>query len=405
MADNEDYQCLVSGVGSLSFTGEAVPCKLLLREPSAFPVLVSPRKDVLIAASLYGKGKVVVMAHEEYLNRESFMDFLKNAVPWLNPDPNVNIGVHNTLPVLSNNLSASRYNVQNTSTLIQGLGVFCTTGYDDHQAEEIISFVREGGGLLIGAQAWHWSTTHKENVLIYFPGNKIISVCGIHFTSDYGEKGDFLVTEDMPQVPLYTDYHYLVRGVGSLSFTGEAVPCKLLLRGPSAFPVVVSPRKDVLIAASHYGKGKVVVMAHEEYLNRESFMDFLKNAVSWLNPNPNVNIGVHNTLPILSNYLSASGYKVQNTSTLIQGLGVFCTTGYDDHQAEEIISFVREGGGLLIGAQAWHWSTTHKENVLYHFPGNKIISVCGIQFTSEYGEKGDFSVTEDMPQVPVCTDQ
>uniref|UniRef100_A0A1B8Y3J9 Peptidase M60 domain-containing protein n=1 Tax=Xenopus tropicalis TaxID=8364 RepID=A0A1B8Y3J9_XENTR len=402
MAADEDYQSLVRGVASLSFTGDAVPCKLLLTGPCAFPVLVSPRKDVLIAASRYGKGKVVVLAHEGYLSTQEFMGFLKNAVSWLRPNPDAVIGIHTTLPVLAHNLSG--YKIQNTSTLIQGLGVFCTNGYEAHQAEEIISFVRGGGGLLIGAQAWHWSYSHKENVLHHFPGNKIISVCGVHFTSEYGEKGDFWVTDEMPQVAVCTDYQSLVRGVASLSFTGDPVPCKLLLRKPTAFPVLVSPRKDVLIAASHYGKGKVVVLAHEGYLNTEEFMAFLKNAVSWLSPNSDAVIGVHTTLPVLANNLSGAGYKVRNTSTLIQGLGVFCTNGYEAHQAEEIISFVRGGGGLLIGAQAWHWSYSHKENVLHHFPGNKIISVCGVHFTSEYGEKGDFWVTDEMPQVAVCTD-
>ncbi|XP_031753240.1 TRPM8 channel-associated factor homolog isoform X2 [Xenopus tropicalis] len=402
MAADEDYQSLVRGVASLSFTGDAVPCKLLLTGPCAFPVLVSPRKDVLIAASRYGKGKVVVLAHEGYLNTEEFMAFLKNAVSWLSPNSDAVIGVHTTLPVLANNLSGAGYKVRKTSSLIQGLGVFCTNGYEAHQAEEIISFVRGGGGLLIGAQAWHWSCSHKENVLHHFPGNKIISVCGVHFTSEYGEKGDFWVTEEMPQVAVCTDYQSLVRGVASLSFTGDAVPCKLLLTGPCAFPVLVSPRKDVLIAASRYGKGKVVVLAHEGYLSTQEFMGFLNNAVSWLRPNPDAVIGVHTTLPVLAHNLS--GYKVRNTSTLIQGLGVFCTNGYEAHQAEEIISFVRGGGGLLIGAQAWHWSYSHKENVLHHFPGNKIISVCGVHFTSEYGEKGDFWVTEEMPQVAVCTD-
>uniref|UniRef100_A0A1B8Y3L9 Peptidase M60 domain-containing protein n=1 Tax=Xenopus tropicalis TaxID=8364 RepID=A0A1B8Y3L9_XENTR len=380
MAADEDYQSLVRGVASLSFTGDAVPCKLLLTGPCAFPVLVSPRKDVLIAASRYGKGKVVVLAHEGYLSTQEFMGFLKNAVSWLRPNPDAVIGIHTTLPVLAHNLSG--YKIQNTSTLIQGLGVFCTNGYEAHQAEEIISFVRGGGGLLIGAQAWHWSYSHKENVLHHFPGNKIISVCGVHFTSEYGEKGDFWVTDEMPQVAVCTDYQSLVRGVASLSFTGDPVPCKLLLRKPTAFPVLVSPRKDVLIAASHYGKGKVVVLAHEGYLNTEEFMAFLKNAVSWLSPNSDAVIGVHTTLPVLANNLSGAGYKVRNTSTLIQGLGVFCTNGYEAHQAEEIISFVRGGGGLLIGAQAWHWSYSHKENNsacnVLNYPGNKILNRFGI---------------------------
>ncbi|OCT96402.1 hypothetical protein XELAEV_18014079mg [Xenopus laevis] len=376
MAANEDYQSLVRGVDSLSFTGEAVPCKLLLTGDSAFPVLVSPRKDVLIAASRYGNGKVVVLAHEDYLNRETFMVFLKNAVSWLSPNSNADIGVHNKLQVLAKSLSASGYKVQNTSTLIQGLGVFCTNGYDGHQAEEIISFVREGGGLLIGAQAWHWSYSHKENVLHHFPGNKIVCVCGVHFTSDYGEKGDFSVTKNMPQVPLYTEYdfsvdqRFLLNGVSQLDISGPSVPSDLLLHGALSFAVGLSENKQCFVGATYYGKGRVVAVTHESYLSKSELKIVMLNAISWLDIGNKRRIGVHSDLKDFSEVLQKENIPCL-VSNLVPNLSVYCCNSYSDAEAK--------GGGLLIAGHAWWWSYQNPTcNVLTHYPGNKILNRFGI---------------------------
>ncbi|PIO22575.1 hypothetical protein AB205_0090250, partial [Aquarana catesbeiana] len=176
------------------------------------------------------------------------------------------------------------------------------------------------------------------------------------------------------------DYSSLVHGLCSLDFSGDNIPCQLLLTGDTAFPLLVTPAQHVLLAASKYGKGKIVVMSHEAYLNQPQFMDFLKNAISWLKPSLEAVIGVNNNLDHLEQTLSSSGHRVEKVSGLKKDLGVFCTTGYDDSQAEDIVTFLSQGGGVLIGAQAWYWSQfQQQENVLCHFPGNKITSVSGLQ--------------------------
>lgn len=197
------------------------------------------------------------------------------------------------------------------------------------------------------------------------------------------------------------DYCSLLQNIRSINFSGNSIPGKLILTGDNAFPVVASPGKHVLIAASKYGKGRVVVMSHEAYLNLPQFMDFLKNAISWLKPSPEAVIGVNSNLGNLEQTLSVSGHKVEKISGLKKGLGVLCTNGYSDSQAQEIVSFIKEGGGLLIGAQAWHWAQCNKQdNVLCNFPGNRITSVAGIYFTGQQGEKGNFNVSEKIQWCP-----
>ncbi|NP_001088165.1 TRPM8 channel-associated factor homolog [Xenopus laevis] len=394
----EDYRSLVHGIGSLDFSGDAVPCKLLLTGDTAFPVLVTPRKDVLIAASRYGKGKVVVMAHESYLNTNAFMDFLKNAVSWLSPNSEANIGVHKGLNLLTDNLSANGSKVQNTSTLIEGLGVFCTIGYDDSQDKQIISFVREGGGLLIGAQAWHWSYSHKqENVLHHFPGNKIISVSGVHFTSDYGEKGNICVMENIPQAPIYTsfdfslDQKYLLKGMSQLDISGSSIPSDLLLHGTLSFPVGLSENKQCFLGATYYGKGRVVVATHEGYLSKSELKTIMLNAISWLDINQNRRIGVHKGLRQFAELLQKENIPC-NISSLDPDLSVYCCTSYSDAEAKAIHEFVAEGGGLLIAGHAWYWSSQNSDlDVLIQYPGNKILNKFGISILDRTIPGGNYN--------------
>ncbi|KAM6144578.1 TRPM8 channel-associated factor 2-like [Phoenicopterus ruber ruber] len=52
--------------------------------------------------------------------------------------------------------------------------------------------------------------------------------------------------------------------------------------------------------------------------------------------------------------------------------------------------FVKGGGGLLIGGQAWHWASRHgKEKVLFEFPGNQVTSVAGVYFAGSERETGE----------------
>ncbi|XP_053319223.1 TRPM8 channel-associated factor homolog [Spea bombifrons] len=401
MAFNEDYRSLVRGIACLDFTGNCVPCKLLLNGDSAFPILVTPAEDVLIAASRYGKGRLVVLAHESYLMNPQFTGFLQNAVSWLSPCPGAVIGVHNSLEPLAKNLSASGWNVQTTPGLTQGLGVLCTTGYDDNQAKEIISFLHEGGGLLIGAEAWHWANSYSsDNVLQMFPGNKIVSVSGIYFTGKYGEKGTFSVSESIPWSPLYTDVNFsqdlehLCQGVPQLDISGSSVPSELLLHGPLAFPVGLSNSNQCFFAATYYGRGRVVVGTHEGYLAKPELKTFMLNAISWLGIGRKGIIGVHQDQASFAKILKQEGINCE-ISNLVPGLSVYCCESYSDTEAASIQRFVAEGGGLLIAGHAWYWSYGKSgQNVLTNYPGNKILNKFGISILEKTVPQGIYKTLD-----------
>ncbi|XP_075064548.1 TRPM8 channel-associated factor homolog [Mixophyes fleayi] len=394
MVANEDYRLLVQGLCSLNFSGDSVPCKLLLVGDTAFPVLVTPENHVLIAASRYGTGRIVVMAHESYMNEAQFMGFLENAISWLKPSSEAIIGVDSSLSLLAQTLSATGHEVDMTSGLKKGLGVLCITGYNDSQAQEIVTFLREGGGLLIGAQAWYWSQCHRElNVLYHFPGNKISSSAGVYFTDKYGEKGNFIVNKMTPLFPIYNDVDFsgdlkcLLDNVTNLDITGNVTASQLLLHGPLTFPVGLTGSYQCFFGAACYGRGRVVVGTHEGYLSKPELHTFILNAISWLDFGKNGKIGVKKNLSGLIHLLQSKDILC-TISDIDPEYSVYCCNSYSDKEIEKTQQFVAEGGGLLIAGHSWFWSYSNPD-VLSQYPGNKILNKFGISILEK-------TVTQDI---------
>ncbi|XP_070803541.1 TRPM8 channel-associated factor 2-like [Pituophis catenifer annectens] len=411
------YNSLLRGIRSIDVTGDFNPCELLLTGDQAFPVLVGSNGQILIAAAQYGKGRMVVTAHEAMIQLPQFLPFIKNALEWLRRSLTAHIGVHRSLDALSNLLLSSGIEVHPDAILGNSLGVFCRDAYDSAQADDLVKFVQRGGGLLIGGQAWYWSYQHgKEGVLAQFPGNLVTGKAGVYFTAKEGQNGIFPVPEKIGNDPSTTqptnspihiqyDYSSLLQGIQSIDVMGDFRPCELLLTGDQTFPLLVGSNGQVLIAAVQYGKGRMVVTAHEAMIQLLQFLPFIKNALDWLKSSPTALIGVHRSLDALSKLLLGNGIKVHPDATLEDSPGVFCRDAYEDVQADDLVQFVKRGGGLLIGGQAWHWSSEHgKEAVLVRFPGNLVTSVAGVYFTGNVGENGVFSVPEKIPRIPLITE-
>ena len=95
-----------------------------------------------------------------------------------------------------------------------------------------------------------------------------------------------------------------MNGVTSWDVPEDAVPCELLLIGEASFPVMVNDMGQVLIAASSYGRGRLVVVSHEDYLVEAQLTPFLLNAVGWLCSSPGAPVGVHPSLAPLAHLFS-----------------------------------------------------------------------------------------------------
>ncbi|NXE96198.1 TCAF2 factor, partial [Menura novaehollandiae] len=399
MKPSATYELLVDGVGPWDFSGGFVPCELLLVGEDAYPVLVSAKKQVLIAVSQYGKGRMVVVSHEGILKDSKFSQFLRNAVEWLKPCPEALVGVHPRLESLSQVLVGAGTRVQAGAELSPSLGVFCMEAYDSSQAEGIVGFVKGGGGLLVGGQAWHWASQHgKEKVLFEFPGNQVTGVAGVYFTGNAVEKGIFKVAKKIPKIPLVVphqanlslDAEFLLRGVLELDLMTGGTPSTLLVHGALSFPLCLDSSHRCLLAATRYGRGRVVVATHESQLFSPKLARFLLNAVSWLDAGRRGMVGVEPRLKKLCSLLSQAEVKSQ-VSQLAGDFSVYCCTSYSDREAEKIHAFVAEGGGLLVGGQAWYWASQNRgKATVAKYPGNKMLNRFGLSILGQSGQAAKY---------------
>ncbi|CAI9597564.1 unnamed protein product, partial [Staurois parvus] len=131
------------------------------------------------------------------------------------------------------------------------------------------------------------------------------------------------------------------------------------------------------LAAAYYGKGKVVVATHEHQINQPSQKQLVLNLISWLDAGRSGKIGIQWSLREMKGFLEG-GFEIQQ-SEFNKSFSVYCCTSYTDKDAEDMLEFVAEGGGLLIAGQAWYWASVNPgKDVLIDYPGNKIINQFGI---------------------------
>jgi len=229
-------------------------------------------------------------------------------------------------------------------------------------------------------------------------------------------------------------------------------PCLsyLAVFGPRAFPIALLHNRQsvkhmsVVIAGAHYGKGRVVVLGHENLLQTKELM---KEAAVWVSgnetpgakaskksvsdqlqkPRPGSALGVstfgasggHNVGPTIlldpsARHWTAAGWAPCNPwdrmvnpfgeATLVPrselsnmslqlsfqegtyGAPVYVTQGHHDDDADEILAFVKNGGGLIIAGHSWWWAETlgaPQTNVMLDHPGNRIVTHFGIAFSNE----------------------
>ncbi|XP_058489980.1 TRPM8 channel-associated factor homolog [Solea solea] len=387
------YTQLMKGLKELDFRDTGVPSDLVLIGDHAFPLAMNSQGQVLMAASLHSKGRIVVLGHEGYLR--AFPALVENALTWLRGDQsnNQSVGIQKKAMALVKNLNKSHFQVKEVGAFSEcpEVGVYVTDAYTvgaDHK--DLVAFLKAGGGVLIAGQAWSWTASHpKKNTLLEFEGNKVSGVAGIYFSNHQGEKEVLPVYPHIPSswMSVVTgkdfedDLEFLLNGVSEFDFQGGAMFSDILVHGPLAFPIGITEKGQTFLAGAYYGQGRVVVISHEGFIGGEKHGSFWNNVLHWLDEGRQGTIGVaHN--PALKG-LNKSGLKCEKT-TFKKDLSVFVCTAYSDNQAEDIVDFVAEGGGLLIGGHAWYWAQTHGgKSPLKEFPGNKILNKMGLSLLGE----------------------
>uniref|UniRef100_UPI003AAB2FEB TRPM8 channel-associated factor homolog n=1 Tax=Centroberyx gerrardi TaxID=166262 RepID=UPI003AAB2FEB len=402
-ASQQAYSSIMKGLLEIDLRGPCVPCPLVLNGDDALPLVMTTQGQVLMAASLYGRGRIVVLGHEGYLT--AFTALVDNAVTWLSGDEsdNLSVGVHQSVKAVANNLSKSKFQASVVDGITESVGnqVYVIDAYSvAAEAEGIVAYLKAGGGVLIAGQAWNWTGKHpKENTLRDFPGNKVSSVAGIYF-SEY-HWGEVECLPVYPQIPsswlagviikdFKEDLEFLLKDVSEFDIQHSSVPSEVLVHGQLAFPIGTTQDERAFLAGAYYGHGRVIVVTHEKYFNRQELAQFWNNALHWLSQGRKGQIGVHPSLDIAFSQFSQFGLSCKVTD-FSKDLSVFVCDVYSDEHAEEILEFVAEGGGLLIGGHAWYWAQTHGEkNPLTEFPGNHIVNKMGLSVLGVTLEAGRY---------------
>ncbi|KFP99795.1 Protein FAM115C, partial [Leptosomus discolor] len=171
---------------------------------------------------------------------------------------------------------------------------------------------------------------------------------------------------------LSLDAEFLLRGVSELDLVTGGIPSILLVHGVLSFPLCLDSSHRCFLAAAHYGQGRVVVATHESQLFSPKLARFLLNAVRWLDAGRKGLVGVDASLKKLCSLLPQEEVKSQ-VSQLTGDISVYCCSSYGNREAERVHAFVAEGGGLLIGGQAWYWASQNRgKAAVAKYPGNKL---------------------------------
>lgn len=124
-------------------------------------------------------------------------------------------------------------------------------------------------------------------------------------------------------------YKLLVKGLTQLNLNDSHIPSELALFG-DAFPLAVNSEGQVLMAASKYGLGRIVVLGHESYLS--AFPSLLENAVKWLRGDGSVNlsVAVHQNVKAAAEIISKNKFTVEVVRGFRSDLevGVYFTDAY-----------------------------------------------------------------------------
>ncbi|XP_063762224.1 TRPM8 channel-associated factor homolog isoform X2 [Eleginops maclovinus] len=394
------YLSLMRGLKELDTNGPSVPCDLVLNGDHAFPLAINSQGQVLMAASRYGRGKIVVLGHESYLY--AFPDLVENAVTWLRGEgsDNLSVGVCSSIKAVTDNLIKSGFKAKVVGSFSDSgeVGVYVTDAYGvEEDAIDLVAFLKAGGGVLIAGQAWHWASTKpNENIILQFPGNKVSGVAGIYFTARYGKVEILPVS---PQIPspwmslrigkdFKDDLDILLEGISEFDLTDGIIASEALIHGPLAFPIGTTEEGRTFLAGSYYGRGRVVVITHEYPLKSEKLVSFWKNAIDWLDQGRKGIVGVEPNLKLLSK----SGLKYEETA-FRKDLSVFVYPAWKEDHVEEIQDFVAEGGGLLIGGHVWNWANKNFGlNPLTDFSGNKILNKMGLSLLPATIDQGSYKV-------------
>jgi len=146
-----------------------------------------------------------------------------------------------------------------------------TKPYADAEVQAIVGFVKAGGGLLCGGQAWSW--TYKEY------GNQPIEAYPLNVL---GKQLDFMVTAENAGTPAYLDTE-IMTGMERVERT-DWWPSKVEITSTNGQTFVQDQNRTCIGARLTVGNGRIVVYGNNSLLKDNPKV--LVSTMAYLKPRP-----------------------------------------------------------------------------------------------------------------------
>jgi hypothetical protein len=190
------------------------------------------------------------------------------------------------------------------------------------------------------------------------------------------------------------------RAVGWVSY-GSSWPSPILPIGEWAFSLGVDHNDRPIASASHIEKGRMVGYGHETMVARigtnDNRANLSLNSLDWVCDGRGKTVGLESSFNDWRDTLLAEGYAVTTSATPSDLINLDCFVtefwnGYSDNENQQIIDWLTEGGGLIMGGHSWFWSYSNSD-VAHNYPGNKIAKTTGL-FVSAISGSAAFVASE-----------
>ncbi len=182
------------------------------------------------------------------------------------------------------------------------------------------------------------------------------------------------------------DQQELLQGLEKADWGGY--PSHILPIGKWAFPLGLDDSNNAVVSGSHVGRGKMIGFGHEGWVGYNT--TFNLRAVEWAcGEAAEVGLAYGSGYEHFADELEGEGHTVHYSVTPRDLSGLDCLldefwNDHDDADNANLVAFMEEGGGIVMGGHAWYWSYFNSD-VAHNYPGNKIAKKTGLFISSAYG--------------------
>ena len=217
----------------------------------------------------------------------------------------------------------------------------------------------------------------------------------------------------MPPALVNAERAKILEGVTLVPKTGSPGPVGIW--GNIAFPILsaASGREGnelAVAAAAGYGKGRIILFGHNSYLDGGAGGDHAKlieNCVKWVGAKEKPRIGLKGVKA--AGVFGGRGVKAEEMKdlkkTALNDYDVIVLNAQgitDEKEGEEIVEWIKKGGGLIAGMTGWAFSQTSGGKDLATSHGlNLALMTTGVAFTdmSAFDQLRSFEARADLPRM------